>query len=357
MTLDGSVIVNINAGVATDATGNPNTSSTSADNQVIFSTDVTPPVVSSSDPASGVVLLKGMKQITIQFNEDVKHDASAGAANNPDNFLLVKTGTDLTFETASCLTDAAASDVSIAINAAAYQNKIATLDINGGAPLSAGSYRLFVCGTTSIEDLLGNELNNGASDTLINFAVSRIADVSFRDSGAELPATGFSMGFVTDLPAQPADKAYATLPDLWLEIPKLAVSTPIVGVPLNTDNWDVTWLGKNAGWLNETAFPSWAGNSVITAHVWDAYNQPGIFYNLKNLQYGDSIKVHAFGQVYSYEVRQSSQIAPNDFSAILKHEDTPWLTLLTCENYQPRSQTYNNRRVVRAVWVGATPDK
>jgi len=357
MTLDGSVIVNINAGVATDATGNPNTSSTSADNQVIFSTDVTPPVVSSSDPASGVVLLKGMKQITIQFNEDVKHDASAGAANNPDNFLLVKTGTDLTFETASCLTDAAASDVSIAINAAAYQNKIATLDINGGAPLSAGSYRLFVCGTTSIEDLLGNELNNGASDTLINFAVSRIADVSFRDSGAELPATGFSMGFVTDLPAQPADKAYATLPDLWLEIPKLAVSTPIVGVPLNTDNWDVTWLGKNAGWLNETAFPSWAGNSVITAHVWDAYNQPGIFYNLKNLQYGDSIKVHAFGQVYSYEVRQSSQIAPNDFSAILKHEDAPWLTLLTCENYQPRSQTYNNRRVVRAVWVGATPDK
>lgn len=357
MTLDGSVIATVNAGVATDATGNPNTSSTSADNQVTFSTDVTPPVVSSSDPASGVVLLKGMKQITIQFNEDVKHDASAGAANNPDNFLLVKTGTDLTFETTSCKIGAAVTDVPIAINAAAYQNKMTTLDINGGAPLSAGSYRLFVCGTTSIEDLLGNKLNNGASDSLINFTISRIADASFRDSGAELPATGFSMGFVTDLPAQPADKAYATLPDLWLEIPKLAVSTPIVGVPLNTDNWDVTWLGKNAGWLNETAFPSWAGNSVITAHVWDSYNQPGIFYNLKNLQYGDSIKVHAFGQVYTYEVRETKQISPNNFSAILKHEDNAWLTLITCEDYQPTLKTYNYRRMVRAVLVSINLEK
>lgn len=359
MTLDGSVIANVNAGVATDAAGNSNTSSTSADNQVIFSTDVAAPVVSSSDPASGVVLLKGMTQIIVQFSEEVKNDSSTGAANNAANFLLVASGADLTFETVSCLIDAAVTDIPIAINAAAYQNKITTLDINGGIPLSAGSYRLFICGTTSIEDLLGNKLNNGADDSRINFSVSRVLanSKSNWNSNSNLPATGFPVGRVTHLPVQTADKKYAAFSDLWLEIPKLTVSTPIVGVPLTQDGWDVTWLGQKAGWLNETAFPSWAGNSVITAHVWDAYNQPGIFYNLKDLQYGDLIKVHAFGQVYTYEVRETKQIAPNNFSAILKHEDKAWLTLLTCEDYIPSSQIYSHRRMVRAVWVSVASEK
>jgi len=315
--------------------------------------DEIPPAMSNSNPASGAVFLAGPAQFTIQFNEDVKHDSSAGAANNTANFLLVEAGANLTFETASCRIGAAAADVSIAINAAAYQNKIVTLNINGGVPLSAGSYRLFICGTTSIEDLLGNKLNNGASDTLINFTVS----AALINSKIMLPVTGFPMEYETRLPAQPEDKKYASFSDLWLEIPKLAVSTPIVGVPLTADGWDVAWLGKDAGWLNQTAFPSWAGNSVITAHVWDAYNQPGIFYNLKSLQYGDMIKVHAFGQVYSYEVRQTKQIAPNDFPAVLKHEDNAWLTLITCEDYKPQFQTYSYRRMVRAVLASVVPEK
>jgi hypothetical protein len=108
-------------------------------------------------------------------------------------------------------------------------------------------------------------------------------------SDLQLPVTGFSVGLVTRLPAQLADKTYDSFSDLWLEIPKLAVSTPIVSVPLSKDEWDVSWL-------NETAFPTWAGNSVITAHVWDELNQPGIFQNLKRLEYGDEIKV----QTYTY---------------------------------------------------------
>ena len=81
------------------------------------------------------------------------------------------------------------------------------------------------------------------------------------------------------IPTQPVDKTYASFSDLWLEIPTLAVSTPIVGVPLSSDGSDVTWLGADAGWLNETAFPSWRVIPVITAHVWDAFNQPGVFNN------------------------------------------------------------------------------
>jgi hypothetical protein len=38
--------------------------------------------------------------------------------------------------------------------------------------LSAGKYRLFVCGTTSIKNLAGIKLNNGA-DAVISFSVAR----------------------------------------------------------------------------------------------------------------------------------------------------------------------------------------
>jgi LPXTG-site transpeptidase (sortase) family protein len=126
---------------------------------------------------------------------------------------------------------------------------------------------------------------------------------------------------------------------------------------LTETGWDVNWLGANAGWLNQTAFPTWAGNSVITGHVWDALNKPGIFHQLKELRYGDFVKIHAFGQTYIYEARETKQIAPNDFSSAFKHEDKSWLTLVTCEDYQPLLQTYNYRRMVRAVLLGIVSDE
>jgi LPXTG-site transpeptidase (sortase) family protein len=367
MTLDGDVTASVIADAAEDGTGNKSTASTSADNTVTFSTDTTFPIVlfsTNTIPANGSVLATGPSQIQIEFNEDVKSDFGTQAANNTINYLLVEAGTNGTFDTTSCFGGRIADDVLIAVNAASYNNSgafISTLIINGGAPLGAGVYRLFVCGTTSIEDLIGNELNNGTSDTLINFTVSPPVvipetPVTFNPP-ALLPVTGFPKGELTHLPAQPLEKTYASYADLKLEIPSLAVSTPIVGVPLHEDDWDVTWLGDDAGWLNGTAFPTWSGNSVITAHVWDAYNQPGTFHNLKKLKYGDVIQVRAFGQIYTYEVRETKRISPKDVNTALKSEEKAWLTLITCEDYKFLFRTYSYRRMVRAVLVSVTPEK
>ncbi len=359
MLTGGTVIANINAGAAVDAGGNENTASVSIDKTVTYSTDTNSPHVlfsTNTIPANNSVLLIAPIQIQIEFDEDIKNDGSAGAANNTANFLLVEAGANTLFDTLSCAGGLVADDVKITFTAT-YNNSssfLATLNFNSLAP---GSYRLFVCGTTSIEDLLGNELNNGLSDTLLNFTISQVASASFGNSDVKLPATGFPIGRITRIPTQPVDKTYASFSDLWLEIPSLAVSTPIVGVPLSKDGWDVTWLGADAGWLNETAFPTWAGNSVITAHVWDAFNQPGAFYNLKKLEYGDVINIHAFGQVYVYEVRQTKRITPDNFNAALKHEDKAWLTLITCEEYRLLFQTYSYRRMVRAVQVSVTSEK
>ena len=107
--------------------------------------------------------------------------------------------------------------------------------------------------------------NNGLSYTAEQtITILDIVEATLANTVSTLPDTGFPMGQLTQLPSQPADKTYASYSDIWLEIPKLTVSTSIVGVPLSNDGWDVAWLGKDAGWLNGTSFPTWTGNSVIT---------------------------------------------------------------------------------------------
>jgi LPXTG-site transpeptidase (sortase) family protein len=164
-----------------------------------------------------------------------------------------------------------------------------------------------------------------------------------------LPNTGFAPNRYTYLPLQTT--SYSDLGDLWLEIPRLGLKLPITGVPQADGKWDVTWLGNQAGWLNGTAFPTHAGNSVLTGHVYDAFGTPGPFVHLNWLWYGDKVIIHAWGAEYTYEVRQVKQVVPGAVASVLKHEDLPWVTLLTCRGYDDASDTYKYRVVVRAVLV------
>lgn len=175
------------------------------------------------------------------------------------------------------------------------------------------------------------------------------------DLPARLPATGFAPGVFTALPDQPASRRYAAT-DVWLEIPGLGVSIPIVGVPLVDGDWDISWLGKQAGWLNGTAFPPWVGNSALTGHVTLADGKPGPFGNLGNPKWGNRIIVHAYGYAYVYEVRENKITAPNDAS-VLKHEKEAWLTLITCKNYDESANTYASRVSVRVVLISVYEDK
>jgi LPXTG-site transpeptidase (sortase) family protein len=164
-----------------------------------------------------------------------------------------------------------------------------------------------------------------------------------------LPVTGFAPGVITALPEQPASKMYSST-DVWLEIPNLGVQMPIVGVPLVDGDWNVSWLGNQAGWLEGTAFPSWKGNSAVTGHVTLANGVSGPFAKLGNLKWGDKVIVHAYGYVYTYQVRENKVIAPNNTS-VLKHETDSWLTLVTCKDYNEATNSYANRISVRAVLI------
>jgi LPXTG-site transpeptidase (sortase) family protein len=166
-----------------------------------------------------------------------------------------------------------------------------------------------------------------------------------------LPETGFSPRHVTVLREQPVEKAYAEMDDLWLEIPSLHVLIPIAGVPQVDGEWDVSWLSNQAGWLHGSTFPTWPGNSVLTGHVWDALNLPGPFVGLNSLQYDDQVIVHAWGADHIYKVRSVKHVLPSNVDAMMKHEDNPWLTLVTCQSYDETSDTYKYRVLIRAVLV------
>jgi LPXTG-site transpeptidase (sortase) family protein len=166
---------------------------------------------------------------------------------------------------------------------------------------------------------------------------------------SSLPNTGFAPQRVTVLPAQPAEKAYADLGYLWLEIPRLSVQMPIIGVPQTNGQWDVSWLGNQSGWLYGTAFPTYAGNSVLTGHVYDANGKPGPFVGLNTLLWGDKVIVHAWGTQSIYEVREVMLVGPKSIASVIKHEDLPWVTLISCSGYDEASNSYKYRTVVRAV--------
>ncbi|QYK51221.1 MAG: class F sortase [Anaerolineales bacterium] len=165
---------------------------------------------------------------------------------------------------------------------------------------------------------------------------------------ATLPETGFARGRSTQL-AAPA-VAYAAT-DLRLSIPSQGVDARIVGVPAAGGDWDVSWLGSQVGYLEGTVWPTWVGNSVLTGHVWNADNTPGVFAGVRNLAYGQQIEIEADGQTYVYEVRQTRLVLPGNLGALNKDDGYAWLTLITCEGYNPFTGDYLFRRAVSAVLV------
>ena len=197
------------------------------------------------------------------------------------------------------------------------------------------------------------DVNNNAVDTSTSDAGSTSTVNLFApaESGSELPGTGFAPGVTTHLSKQPTDKPYFSLGKQWIEIPALDIEATIVGIPASQGGWDLTWLGNDVGWLQGTAFPTWAGNSVLTAHVYDANGKPGLFVNLDKLNWGDQIIVHAWGQSYIYEVRsKDDNVSPANINAIT-HEVLPWLTLITCKDFDIENNSYLLRVIVRAVQI------
>jgi LPXTG-site transpeptidase (sortase) family protein len=191
----------------------------------------------------------------------------------------------------------------------------------------------------------GNNADNNANQAIENW------------NALGIPITGFAPNRVTLLPRQSADQVYQSMSNLWIEIPSQNIRMNIVGVPLTNDAWDISWLGENAGYLEGSAYPTLNGNSILTGHNYLPSGLPGPFVNLKDLKYGDQVIVHAFGAQFIYQVQSLDYLQPGEVKKLFKHEETPWLTLLTCDQYDDTLGTYRMRIAVRAELISEKAEK
>ena len=227
-----------------------------------------------------------------------------------------------------------------------------TKAVTSGVVPNSDPFAFPAAGTYYWRAAYSGDANNNPSTSACGAEVLTVtAPPTPTPSPAVLPGTGFTPNRMMVLPIQPADKAYTAMGDLWLEIPKLGVQMNIVGVPQTNGEWDVSWLGNNVGWLQGSAFPTRAGNSVLTGHVWNADNTAGLFRYINNLWWGDKVIIHAWGAQYVYEVRSVKQVLPTNTAVMLKHEELPWITLVTCRGYDEASNAYKYRVLIRSVLV------
>ena len=186
-----------------------------------------------------------------------------------------------------------------------------------------------------------------ADQTINDYAVRDAITIRLPE---ELPLTGFKPGVQNVVPVQPVEKAYHELDAMYLEIPKLGIDIPVMGIPYLDENWDLTWLSDQAGYLEGSTYPGHIGNTAITAHVILADGTPGPFHELSQLSWNDEIILHIDGQKYVYLLRQNLQVYPNDFSTFIYDRYT-WLTLITCSGYSDYTEEYLSRTLVKAVLV------
>ena len=171
-------------------------------------------------------------------------------------------------------------------------------------------------------------------------------------SGFLIPVTGFRPDTITNLDGV-TGSLYDTV-NTTIEIPVIRVNSAVSGVQIKDGGWDLSWLQDQVGWLNGTAFPTWKGNSVLTAHVINADGKPGVFSKLKYLGIGEYIFLYNAGYRYTYKVVSNRYVDRGDIT-VFQHEDQAYLTLITCDTYDEKSDSFLRRVAVRAKLVDARP--
>jgi len=116
----------------------------------------------------------------VTFSEAVTVASGADGAN----FLVLAEGGTPGFQTVDCASGVAPEDAAIGFDGVGYDtpSRTAALDLTGPESdyLPHGTYRLLVCGSTSVEDLAGRKLDGnydqtGGDDYVVDFTVDRVA--------------------------------------------------------------------------------------------------------------------------------------------------------------------------------------
>ena len=153
----------------------------------------------------------------------------------------------------------------------------------------------------------------------------------------------------------PAATAQANSNTVQLRIvsPKASLSTTITELYFapNGDNWDLNYLEGFAGHLEGTPELGKGGNYVLAGHVELKDGVPGPFINIHKLVPGDDIMIYSemASQPYvvRYKVTEVKNVGPDDIS-VIRNRGFEELTLITCSDWDQKSEQYLTRVIVHA---------
>lgn len=118
-----------------------------------------------------------------------------------------------------------------------------------------------------------------------------------------------------------------------MEIPAIAVATPLVGLGLTAYRTvEVPHNPDRAGWFHRGPPPGQRGSAVILGHV-DSTQGPAVFARLQELRAGDVVIVErANGTTVQFVVRKSAIYDNDDFPAnrVYAAQSGHRLNLVTC---------------------------
>jgi hypothetical protein len=143
-----------------------------------------------------------------------------------------------------------------------------------------------------------------------------------------------------------------------LRVPAIALSVPLSTLGLNADGTvQVPDNDTEPGWFRLGPSPGEIGSAVILGHV-DTYQGPGIFFQLRALQAGDSVQVTLTdGAVTTFVVTSVVQYEKAQFPArqVYASQGTSELQLVTCGGaFDSQTGHYLSNVVVYTSFVSAT---
>lgn len=145
--------------------------------------------------------------------------------------------------------------------------------------------------------------------------------------------------------------------DAQIVIEAIGVNAPLITLGLDANAIpQVPQNGQEVTWYDFSAAPGSPSNAVFAGHVsWQ--QQPAVFWNLGDLQAGDTVVIRdGGGQEFVYEVFANFLVDPDNPDAVLVMAPTnePIVTLITCggswvpDPNQPFGGDYTDRVVVQA---------
>jgi hypothetical protein len=174
--------------------------------------------------------------------------------------------------------------------------------------------------------------------------------------GASAPVEAAPAAPTSSSPATPVADATTAAP-VRLLVPDIGVDTDLMELGLQPDgSLEVPPTGFPAGWFTGAPAPGAIGPAVMAGHV-DWAGEPGVFYDLRELEPADLITVaRADGSSVVFAVTSVQQFAKDQFptDAVYGDLDHPGLRLITCGgSFDPAERSYSDNIVVFADLVSS----